>query len=167
MEKFNFYWSTLLKNIEWIKFSETKAVFLVTVYSVILTIIYANAKDVYNVIAQSNWLLFCSIVSALASLLSIFFCFRTLSPVLKNQNPDSIIYFGHIQEKFNSSADYFSRSSLILNDETQTTEQAAEQVFATSKIAWRKFSSVSWAIRLFLTSIGFLTLQISLYLFVI
>jgi len=40
-------WKILLKNIEWIKFSDTKAVFLLTIYGVLLTIVYSNSGKVY------------------------------------------------------------------------------------------------------------------------
>lgn len=164
MDKFNFYWSTLLKNIEWIKFSETKAVVIITVYGVILTIVYSNAKEILSFIENSNLILALTVLSALFSIGSVLCSFLALNPILKNADPDSIIYFGHIQEKFSSSEDYSKYANEVIADSERLNQNIADQVYQTSKIAWRKFQLISWGIRFFAISLLLLIIEVATYL---
>lgn len=164
MENIEFYWRTLIKNIEWIKFSEAKAIFLITIYGVILTITYTNAKDLYPVLNKSILLSIFTFFASLFAITSLAYCFFALNPVLKNDNPNSIVYFGHIKEKFKTSKEYVEYAGKILSNKEKLIENVADQVYQTSKIAWRKFSFVSWAIRFFLVTISILIIEIIIYL---
>ena len=158
-------WKILLKNIEWIKFSEAKAIFILTIYGVILTVIYANSKDVYTAITESCFTIFFSIAAGTAASFSAWFSFSALDPVLHNKNPTSVIYFGHVQKAFKNHLEYQKQFLNIFGSEADYSEQIGEQVFSTSKIAWRKFRYVSFSIRLFLIIIAFIFLNLISYLF--
>lgn len=147
------YWKILNKTTDWIKFSDTKAIVVLTVYGIIITIIYSNSKEVYEYISNSTFSIILSIVVVILSLLSVLFSFLAINPRLKNTNADSIIFFGHIQEKNKTYSDYFLNSQQILSDENEYQKQIAEQVFINSKIAWKKFKNVSYSIRCFFFSI--------------
>lgn len=151
-EKNENYWNTYQMVNDWTKFSDTKAGILVTVYGVILTIIYSNATEVYNGISSSCIVLILSSICIILSIISIFFAFQCLNPRLKNNNPKSVLYFGHIAKNKNYN-DYFQHSEDVFSDENKTSEQLAEQVYVNSTIAWKKFSNVSLSIRFFFASI--------------
>ncbi|MEQ8628499.1 Pycsar system effector family protein [Ekhidna sp.] len=164
MDNQEFYWRTLMKNVEWIKFSEAKAIFLLTLYGVIITIIYSNSKDIYTAFQSSGSLVFLTVLAVLMSCGSLIYCFLALNPVLKNNDPSSIIYFGHIRSKFKSSEEYRLHAEEVLKNEEQFIQNITEQIFQTSKIAWRKFKFISIGLRFFIAAIGFLIIEIGAYL---
>lgn len=159
------YWNILQQNNEWLRYSETKASILLTVYGIIITIIYSNAKEVYEAINESNLLLITSIIFGIVSIISIYFSFKCINPRLKNDNPTSIIYFGHISKKNKNYEDYLQYSKAIINNDDKFCEQVAEQIFVNSGIAWKKFVNVTWSIRLFILSVVMLIVSIAIYLF--
>lgn len=159
----NRLWNILMKNIDWIKFSDTKATVVLTVYGIIITLVYTNSSDVLNSIQGSNILPVLTILAGFLSTISIIFSFICLSPKLSNNNPSSVIYFGHIQ-KFKSYQKYLEEYHKVLDMPKDYEEQIAEQVYTTSKIAWRKFYNVSWAIRLLIFTILTLLSEVLIYL---
>lgn len=158
------YWNILGNINDWIKYSDTKATIILTLYGVIITIIYTNATDSLAGISDSNWIICFSILSAITSLLSILFAFLCINPRLKNDNPTSIIYFGHIQKKFKDAKEYAQQSSEVLENSEQHIKELSEQIHTNSNIAWKKFSNVSWSIRFFALSLALMLLSILIYL---
>jgi len=47
------FWKILQNISEWIRFSDQKGVFVITTYSIILTLIYSNAKEIGEAIGSS------------------------------------------------------------------------------------------------------------------
>ena len=161
------YWKILNKTTDWIKFSDTKAVLIITVYGIIITIIYSNSKEVFDHLSNSVFSSVFAFLAVIFSFLSVLFSFLAINPKLKNQNPNSIIYFGHVQEKYKSYIEYYEQSQQILMDENEYDKQIAEQIFINSKIAWKKFKNVSYSIRCFFFAIIILILMLAEYLFTI
>ncbi len=58
MNKIQEYWNILGNINDWIKYSDTKATILLTLYGVIITIVYTNANDTLIGFNSSNWTLF-------------------------------------------------------------------------------------------------------------
>ncbi|MFW5700775.1 MAG: Pycsar system effector family protein [Cyclobacteriaceae bacterium] len=158
------YWNILQYNNEWLRYSETKASVLLTVYGIIITIIYSNANEVFEAINETSLFLYSSVFYGLTSIISIFFSFMCINPRLKNENPSSIIYFGHIAKKNKNFSDYSQYSKTIIDNDDKFREQIVEQIFATSGIAWKKFVNVTWSIRLFVFSVIILLVSIAIYL---
>lgn len=158
------YWNVLQYNVEWLKFSETKASVLLTVYGIIITIIYTNSADVFTAVENNSFIGIMSVIVSILSVISIYFAFKCINPRLKNLNPSSIIYFGHIKEKYNSFEDYFRETEMILENESDFSKQIAEQIHVNSQIAWKKFFNVTWSIRFFILSIIILLVTILKYL---
>jgi hypothetical protein len=156
-------WNILTKTTDWIKFSDTKSVLLLTVHGVLLTIIYTNANLVYT-FCFSNW--FAMLISGIITfntITSIIFCFLVINPMLKNNNPTSLIYFGHIQEKFKKYTDYYQAVKETLNDNEKFNEQLSEQIHINSIVAWKKFTNVTIALRFFFASLMFLCINLIYY----
>lgn len=164
MTKSDKYWNILQYNVEWLKFSETKASILLTVYGIIITIIYTNSTDVFEAVKGNTFIGTMSIIVSILSLISIYFAFNCINPRLTNLNPNSIIYFGHIKEKYNSFEDYFKATEGILDNESDFSKQIAEQIHVNSTIAWKKYFNVTWSIRFFIISIIVLLVTILKYL---
>ena len=158
------YWNILTNINEWIKFSDQKSVFVITTYSVILTIIYTNASEIYDAISNSKLLIWSTVITSFFSAISIFFSFKCLSPRLKNNNTSSIFFFGHISNNTNYE-EYYTYSKSILQDKESIEKSIAEQIYTNSKIATTKFKNVTYSIRAQVLSL--LTIGLSLIIYLI
>jgi hypothetical protein len=158
------YWKILNSINEWIRFSDIKAGAILSIYGVLLTVIYSNSKQVFELLNSNNCILILAIIATLSSIASVIFSFLTLNPTLKNKNPHSILFFGHVQEKFDEFENYNEHAVQVIQDKDRYRNQLAEQVFTNSKISWRKFKFISWSIRFFMATISVLILTVAIYL---
>lgn len=157
------YWDILQLNIEWLRFSETKATLILSVYGIIFTIAYTNSTAVFDSLKASGWIISLVFLYGAASLTSITFAFLCVNPALKNPNASSIIYFGHIYKDL-SQADYKTRAQSIIDDEDKLTDQITEQIHVISKIAWIKYRNVGWSLRFFIGSLVLILIAVFSYL---
>lgn len=165
MNKQQEYWNILNGVQDGIRYSDTKATIILTLYGVILTLVYSNANQVLTALESSNTVLFLSLISIICATISVLFAFLCVNPRLKNENPTSIIYFGHIQKKFSNYTDYHVKVNEILNNEIEYNSELSEQIYSNSKIAWQKFLNVTWCIRFLFGCISFLIFSLIAYLF--
>lgn len=147
------YWKILDKTNDWIKFSDTKAVVILTFYGIIITAIYSNSNEVYAFLSGSIFSISIAIIAVLLSITSVLFSFLSINPRLRNLNPHSILYFGHIQENYSNYTDYFEHSRDVISNDTEYEKQIAEQIYVNSKIAWKKFKNITYSLRCFFLSI--------------
>lgn len=164
METTEKYWNILQNNNEWQRFSETKASIILTAYGIIISVIYSNSETILPSLTQSKTVLIIAILFAILSLVSIIFSFRCLNPNLKNENPTSVIYFGHIAKNNKDFKEYYSNSKPIIENDESFLEQISEQIFVNSEIAWKKFRRATWSFRAFLASIIILTTDVLIHL---
>jgi hypothetical protein len=157
------YWEILQLNIEWLRFSETKATLILTVYGIIFTIAYTNSTAVFESLKDSFWIVMLIFAYGAASLTSITYAFLCVNPALKNPNSTSIIYFGHIYKDLTQAA-YKARAKAIIDDEEKLTDQITEQIHTISKIAWIKYRNVGWSLRFFIGSLVIILIAIFSYL---
>jgi hypothetical protein len=157
------YWKILQQNVDWIKFSDQKAGALLSVYGIIATLLYTNSHDVYSSFQSNKILLIIAIVAITFAGLSIYFCFQTINPRLKNVNPQSIIYFGHIAAHKNYRT-YLDHSKAILNRQDDYECHIAEQIYINATISKRKFENVAYGIRFFICFITSVIISILIYL---
>ncbi len=157
------YWKTLQLNLDWVKFSDQKAGVIMSVYGIILTLIYSNSTSISTAIASSNFQIFIVVLICICSTISIVLSFLCLNPQLKNENPQSMIYFGHIATKNSKYEDYIIHSKSIVEDEIKIAEQIAEQIFVNSTVAWKKFQNVTWSFRFFFISLIRILFSLILY----
>lgn len=158
------YWNILQNNIEWLRASETKATLILTLYGVVFTIAYTNSTAIFESIQSSGWVLHLVFFCGILSLISIIYAFLSVNPKLTNKNPNSIIYFGHISQRFNSCAVYKIHAHSIIDDENLFTDHLTEQIYIISAIAWKKYKHVAWSIRFFCLSLGVLIITLFVYL---
>ena len=155
-------WKTYQMVNDWVKFSDIKAGVVITVIGLCYTIIYTNANTVYSYLTSSNLILILAIITIILSMLSGFYAFKCLNPRLNNQNPNSILYFGHISQNANFNA-YITQLNDVFQDNENVVRQLAEQVHTNSKIAWNKFINVTYSIRFFFIGISLLIINIIIY----
>lgn len=153
-------WKIYERNCDWIKFSDTKAGILLTIYGIIITIIYSNSSDLYLVLNQSKILVFTSTVVGITSIISVSFSFLCINPRLKNTNIKSNIFFGTITKNHLNLKSF--KESLKKH---KLKEDLQEQVYTTSKIADKKFKNITWSIRFFVLSLFILIINIIIHLF--
>jgi hypothetical protein len=84
----------------------------------------------------------------------MIFAILCLGPTLSIGEPISLIYFGHIAKKYDSCNRYKIDVVAAFRDESGSIDQITSQVWANSKIAWKKYVNVTWAI-LFLVGVIF------------
>ena len=139
-------WKTYSIINEWIRFSDTKAGAILAANGVIASIVLsklANGKNLLDVHPIFPILL---IIGIITTFISIILCIICLSPTLKvGDKTNSVIFFANIAERFETHCDYEKIAQDVLADEKQAATQIAQQVWANSKVAWKKYKAVAWA----------------------
>jgi len=159
----NQYWEILKLNIDWLKFSETKSALILTVYGILFTIIFTNSSLILPCVTESCLMKMVCAAFGIVSLTSALYAFSCINPVLTNGNGKSIIYFGHISQKFSNSSDYKNHANSIINDEEQFVDHITEQIHSISDIAWAKYTKFGYSLRLFVASIVILIVAIIIH----
>jgi len=158
-------WNILTKTTDWVKYSDTKAVLLLTVHGILLTIIYTNAYNVYDYSFENWFTILLTILITGTTLTSIVYSFLVINPRLENNNPTSLIYFGHIQEQFKDYSSYYQAVKDTFTDNEKLNGQISEQIHINSIIAWKKFSMFTLSMRYFFTSLVLLSINLLYYFF--
>lgn len=139
-------WKTYSTINEWIRFSDTKAGAILTANGVIASIVLSklpNAKDFLDTHPIFPILL---IVGTITTFISIILSIICLSPTLKvGDKTNSVIFFGNIAKTFETYCDYDNIAQDVLANEKHASTQIAQQVWANSKVAWKKYKAVAWA----------------------
>lgn len=156
------FWNILQNISEWIHFSDQKGVFVITTYSIILTLIYSNAKEIGEAVGSSTVLIISAILISATSIVSIYLSFKCLSPTLSNIHTSSIFFFGHIANH-KGHDQYYNHAKSIINNDRAIEENLAEQIYTNSKIATNKFKLVSWSIQLQVLSILLMLISLTIY----
>ena len=152
-EKTESYWRIYQEISEWIKYSDTKAGILVTIYGVMYTIIFTNPDTLKSCFSSSNGIVLFSVIFGILSIISIFYAFKCLNPRLKSEKSKSAIFFGYIAQ-IKHYKEYMKYSEKVFDDSKNTTEHLTEQIHVNSQIAWKKFKNVTISIRFFFASIA-------------
>ena len=158
-------WNILTRTDDLAKYSDTKAALLLTVHGVLLTIIYTNANSVYDYFFKNWFTMLIITLVALSIIVSIVFSFFVINPRLKNKNSTSLIYFGHIQEKYKDYSSYFIDVKDTFSDLEKVNKQISEQIHTNSNIAWKKFTYVTKSMRYFFVSLILLSINLVYYIF--
>lgn len=162
MIKLDDQWTILSSNHEWIRFSDTKAIVMITAYGVIGAIVYTNAPACYAGITVTWSTLLFSVLAIILGSVSAFFSFYCLNPILKNPNPHSLVYFGHIQAHFKDYKEYHAKMKSSTEDHLY--EAVSEQIYYTSVIAWKKFKRFALSLRFFAAAMLSSSIAVVLYL---
>lgn len=143
-------WKTLDTINEWIRFADTKAGGVLGIVGLIASIMLSVLARVGSNLLNQNPLLFLFLVlGILSGCGAIYFSVRCLNPTLNIDEPTSLIYFAHIAQKFKTPLSYRQAIDKGFAEE-EMLSQVTDQIWANSRVAWKKYQAVTWAIR-FLT----------------
>jgi hypothetical protein len=141
-------WRSLGQINEWIRFADAKAGAVLAASGVLGAFLVNDVPRLedFKVHTTRAALLAVAIICiGLSSLLSL----QILAPRLRTGEARSLIYFDHVARRYASDRNGFADNYLSLTKiDTDLTRQIADQVWATSIVARRKFRRVSYAIRL-------------------
>ncbi len=155
-------WRTFQTINEWIRFSDTKASLIISIYGIGITIIYSNSNDIFSALSKSTCLLVFIWICVGLCIIALLFAFLSLNPRIDNKNPSSIIYFGHIATNPSANA-YKLKSESIFDNDDLVFDQLSEQVHTNSQIAWKKFKFVTYSLRIFFVNIVFILITLLIY----
>jgi hypothetical protein len=138
-------WKTYSGTTELIQFSDTKAQVILAVNGIIVSVVFTNVAGVKNILLTGPIFSILFIGAFITLCFSIFFSLLCLIPTLHIGDSTSVIYFRAIAQRFGKPADYEQAATEVFSDDTQTIAQVASAIWATSRIARRKFYAVTWA----------------------
>lgn len=149
-------WKTLDTINAWIRFADTKAGGVLALVGIIASIMLSVlAKEGSNISSQYPMFFLLIVLGILSGCGAIFFAILCLIPTLNVGESTALIYFIHIAQKFETPTSYRQAIDKGFTDE-QILSQIADQIWANSKVAWKKYRAVTWALR-FLTLTIFIT----------
>jgi len=166
-EAIDVLWRNYVAIGEWIRFSDTKAAVILTANGAILTAVATAIAGSYSFLQNRKdfigWLgvgaIFCffSVQKSLASIWPKLKAPPTL-PITQGKiralwslpkpyfgPPTSLIFFGHIAQRFPSPAEYERAAAEAFQDPNTTINQLSQQVWANSHVAAGKYRHVAWA----------------------
>lgn len=159
-EKTENYWRILEVNLEWIRYSDAKATGILTIYGIIVTVVYSKATELFGQGMDRPLQVIIAIAFGLVSLLAIYYAFRCITPRIVASKESSIIFFTTIRQHFPSMAEYQKETQRVLESKVGLDEQLAQQIYVNARIAQQKFSNVANSIRYFVISILLLVADI-------
>jgi hypothetical protein len=162
-ERLEQHWRIIGLIHQMIRFSEIKAGMVITLFSVLLTLIFGAEKLIKAKMEES--LLFLVLISVFAIIISIsfFFSVRAFFPRFMDKNPRSLIYYGDIKEQYKDYHEYSTFLSQACTSGSEMELQIAEQIHTLSFIADSKFKNVRSAVRFLVISLSLLLLVVVVY----
>lgn len=151
-------WKTYDDISGWVRFSDTKAAAILASNVAILVIVFSKSIDGANFLLDHKMLLLFLAMGFLFGLASIYYAMCCLNPMFDPGEPKSLIYFAHIARKYNNYDKYNIDVTKAFKNESEISSQIAYQVWTNSKIALKKYNSISWSIRFFIGLILFFVL---------
>ena len=86
------------------------------------------------------------IIGIILTCISIVSAIICITPTLKiGTKSNSVIFFANIAENFETCNEYEKKALDVLIDENHAAAQIAQQVWANSKVALKKYKAVAWA----------------------
>jgi hypothetical protein len=162
-------WKTYAVINEWIRFSDTKAAAILTADAAIVAAAVTGLAGSQPFFLKHRMFIVLLMLACLFCFFSFWTALSSIKPKLDwksrpvdaNANlwtriasrfpfinvghPNSLIFYAHIAKRFDSANDYEQAATVGFADETHSKGQIAQQVWANSKVCWRKFKLVSWA----------------------
>ncbi len=163
-EKTGNYWKILETTLDWIKYSDAKATGILSIFGIIVTVIYSNIEPIKHLLMGNVYLGVLSVLSAICSLIAISYAFRSISPRIVKSNDQSIVFFGSVVRQYASLEEYRSMANKILDSKDGLDNELAEQIYINSSIAAKKFGDVTRSIRFFVVGMFLILLEIMIYM---
>jgi len=129
---------------EWIRFSDTKAGAILAADGVIAAVAFSLLPE--PVPAAYLPLI---VSGAVSGVLSVYFSILCLNPALRFGEPNSLIFFAHIAQRYQGPNEYAEALVGVFSEEEAAAAQIAAQIWVNSRVALKKYRAVTWATRSF------------------
>jgi hypothetical protein len=144
----------IFENINgWIRFSDAKALALLTVNGVLVGLLTLLDTD------ATVWTSVAAVATLTLAAISIFYAAACLNPTLKIGQSDSIIFYGHIAKRLHPGAtsdeaervrkEFDADFCRTVTEPEELVGEVADQVWANSRIAWKKYRLITQSGRWF------------------
>lgn len=138
-------WKTLHQTTDLIKVADTKAGAILAADGVLGGVLVRTLPAPNDWAAR--WLYVALLLSGLGLvILSAISALRVFAPRLSTDRSRSLLYFANIARQYSTSVDFAPAYRDLLEDGEQLQRSLTEQVWATSRIARRKFRAVTPAV---------------------
>ena len=162
MNKTDSYWNILNSIDDSIKFADAKAIALLSIYSILITIVFTGSTIITSFAGLSIIRIIVLIISSLSFVVSIYYAFKCLMPSFTYKSKESVLFFLNISNKYKTADAYFKSSYQIISDENKLLEQLAEQVYTKSIITKEKYKHVKISVNFFIVFIVSLFISVVL-----
>jgi len=153
-------WKTYDTINEWIRLADTKAAVVLAAQAVIIGLVLGAVPDgpATTVLqAQLGWALPGAIFTGLVAALFALWC---INPILKVGEPRSVVFFAHVAKGYSKPECYAKDALEMWTDSDKAAAEVSCQVWANSKVAWRKYWRVTVAIIAFAVNLIFSVLAL-------
>lgn len=152
--KLDSMWQTYNAVQDGIRHSDSKAEAVVGIVGVVAGIMLSALASPGSIsFGQRPFLFILLILGIISGAAALYFAIRCLSPTLDVGEPTSLLYFGHIAKLHDTAQSYQRSVAKVFVDDSDILDHLTSEVWANSKIAWKKFMFVTWAIRLLVMTI--------------
>lgn len=146
-ERMEQHWHIMKLVHQMIHFSEVKAGMVITLFSVLLTVLFSAQEVIKEYMNSSTIFLILICCFGVLVSVSFFFSVRAFFPRFFDKNPRSVIYYGDISKQYETYTDYSKHLSRTCDELGDLEVQVAEQIHTLSGIADSKFNNVKLAVR--------------------
>ena len=138
-------WNILRSTQDAIRFSDTKAMVLISAYGIIGTLSVDQLSQLFVQVAGDLVPRSLLIGGVVLLLVSAVFCFRCLAPRFRPTAAHSLTYFGAIQKDYPTAKDYANKWDVA--ERGAIASSLSEEIHAASMIAWSKFTDLNRSIK--------------------
>lgn len=147
-------WKALAQATDWIKVADTKAGVTMAGNGV-LGGVMVKALPPRSAWGHQPWQVTLTFLAIACVAISAFVALRVFAPRLRTGEPRSLIYFDHIARRYPKAADFKPKFVAMLGREGQLQEALAEQLWANSRVARKKYRRVAVAVWLLAAALVF------------
>ena len=152
MTKTENLWKTYEAINQFIRFADTKATAILAVNGVIAGFYFSNIGTIQTILEQKP-IAFMPLAVAMASVvISVVFSAYCIIPRLKMNKSNCLIFFYDIAKNYPTASDYEKAIKEEISDE-KIDKYLADQIWANSKIAVKKYNAVDLSIVFFVVTV--------------
>lgn len=138
---------------EWVRFADTKASIIIGINAILAGFIASNISVLRSYLIGSPSLVVLTSLAVISSMASVYFAIKCLNPTLDVGEPTSLVYFAHIALGFDSAEKYSQQLHDCINDQPRFHDHISSQIWANSKIGWKKYKAITWSTRMLTVSL--------------
>ena len=140
-------WSLLDQINDWIRFADAKAGAVLAASGALGALLVSDIPRLEDFETHTTRAVLLTLAVVCVGISSLL-CLQVLAPRVRVGEARSLIYFEHIARRYaENRAEFVDMYLRLVKDDADLARQVAEQVWANSRVAHRKFRHVSFAVR--------------------